>query len=65
MIQSGEARYEWKHGIFPGNTQFFSPRFSPQEMVLERGHRISLQFSDFDPSFFILPEIEKLKKEIH
>jgi alkylated DNA repair dioxygenase AlkB len=37
VIQQGEARYEWTHGIAPGAVT---------------GPRVSVQLSDFDPRFF-------------
>lgn len=55
MIQHGDVRYNWKHGILPssvhvlGNTQ------------VQRSYRISLQFSDFLPSFWNHPDTCKMK----
>jgi len=54
MIQSGDVRYNWNHGIFPSKKQQLG------NVVIERGYRVSLQFSDFEPWFFSHPEIQKM-----
>ena len=55
MIQRGEARYLWTHGIAPGRSQRLPAASSADEgspRMLERGYRTSVQLSDFDPQFF-------------
>ena len=47
MIQQGEVRYEWTHGICAGATHVL-----PDGTPLERGPRVSVQLSDFDRRFF-------------
>ena len=53
VIQQGEARYQWTHGIQAGAIGLLpadDPRFSPA--------RISVQLSDFDPAFFADEEVQ-------
>jgi len=55
VVQRGEARYLWTHGIAPGRThrlQEVSPTAEGSPQLLERGYRTSVQLSDFDPRFF-------------
>jgi len=55
MIQSGEARYSWKHGISPSSEQTLG------NVSIQRQYRISLQLSDFEESYFDHPETQKLR----
>lgn len=55
MIQSGDVRYNWKHGILPNPIHHF------HEQPIQRNFRISLQFSDFEPWFFQHPKIQQMK----
>jgi alkylated DNA repair dioxygenase AlkB len=55
MIQSGEARYEWKHGISA------EPIHRHENISVSRSYRISLQLSSFDESYFSHPDTQKYK----
>jgi alkylated DNA repair dioxygenase AlkB len=54
MIQQGDARYNWQHGISPHTTHRLG------HTIIKRSYRISLQFSDFVPSFWLHPETKKM-----
>jgi len=55
MIQSGEVRYKWMHGI---DAQVIH---KVDNLKIKREFRISLQLSDFLPSYFTHPDVTKLK----
>jgi hypothetical protein len=55
MIQSGEVRYKWKHGISPETIHKID------NVSIVRNSRISLQLSDFIPTYFDHPDVQKLK----
>jgi len=57
MIQRGEVRYNWKHGIKASPSHFQYIR----NISVQRSYRISLQLSDFIPIYFERPEIQKLR----
>jgi len=46
MIQSKEVRYNWRHGIVPSRVH------THKGVAFSREYRISVQLSDFEPSFF-------------
>lgn len=54
VIQTGEVRYEWTHGIRPEATHVV-----PGGRVIERGARVSVQLSDFDPRIFSSDAVQK------
>jgi len=54
MIQSGEVRYQWQHGIEA------NPIHRIGKVTVVRQFRISLQLSDFDSQYFHHPEVQKL-----
>ncbi len=55
MIQSGEVRYNWLHGIDASPTHVLG------DVTISREMRVSLQLSDFVPTFWNHPDIQKLK----
>jgi len=56
MIQQGEVRYHWKHGIEP--TMIHHVQGTNE--IIKRGYRVSIQFSDFVSGFFSNPEIQSM-----
>lgn len=55
MIQHGEVRYDWNHGISPSTEHVLG------NIRIPRSLRISLQFSDFDKEFWSRPETVAMK----